>query len=120
MTLPPIAASVPTARHFVDARLREHGEVFRAEDVRLVASELATNAVRHGRTPFSVMLEGTDHRIELTVSDDSVLRPVVRPVAALSTGGRGLAIVSQHSEAWGVHEGRRNAKSVWASFDTRL
>ena len=63
------------------------------EDVRLVSSELATNAARHARTSFTVLLEGLVDSVRLTVTHDCVPRPVMSAVPVMATAGRGLNIV---------------------------
>jgi anti-sigma regulatory factor (Ser/Thr protein kinase) len=117
MTLPPIRASVPAARSFVQDLLTDHNLQYLVEDVRLVTSELATNAARHAKTSFTVMLEGLSDSIRLTVEDHSRLRPVLSTVPVLSSTGRGLHVVGYYSREWGVRQGKRNGKSVWAAFD---
>jgi hypothetical protein len=119
VTLLPISASVPAARGFVRDLLIEHDLLYLVEDVRLVSSELATNAVRHARTSFTVLLEGLIDSVRLTVTHDCVPRHVLTAVPVMATAGRGLNIVGYYSRDWGVSEERRNAKSVWASFDLR-
>jgi hypothetical protein len=119
VTLLPISASVPAARGFVRDLLIEHDLLYLVEDVRLVSSELATNAARHARTSFTVLLEGLIDSVRLTVTHDCVPRPVLTAVPVMATAGRGLNIVGYYSRDWGVGEERRNTKSVWASFDLR-
>ena len=50
----PVSAS--KARDFICQYLVAHDLQYLVEDVRLVASELATNAMAHARTPFVVTL----------------------------------------------------------------
>ena len=119
ITLPPIRASVPAARSFVEGLLADHDLLYLVEDVRLVASELATNAARHAKTSFTVVLEGLTDSIRLTVEDHSRFRPVLSATPVLATAGRGLHVVGYYSRDWGVRQGNRNGKSVWASFDLR-
>jgi hypothetical protein len=117
LILAPIGASVPAARGFIQDLLIDHDLLYLVEDVRLVTSELATNATRHARTSFTVLLEGLDHSIRLTVTHDCAARPVLTTIPVMATAGRGLNIVGYYSQDWGVSEGKRYAKSVWASFD---
>jgi two-component sensor histidine kinase len=87
------------------------------EDIRLVASELATNAVRHSGFAFTVGLDVRDHDVRLWVWDSSSSPPVRAAGDPMSTGGRGLALVEILSSQWGVAvvEG---SKTVWATFDS--
>jgi anti-sigma regulatory factor (Ser/Thr protein kinase) len=113
--------SAAKARAFVAHQLVEHRLFLLEDDVRLVASELATNALLHAKTEFTVVLEGREHSLLLTVSDGSPIAPApARGVSnGLHTAGRGLLIVSMISQSWGVVEQDGTAKSVWASFETR-
>jgi hypothetical protein len=61
----PISAS--EARAFVSHRLLGHRLVHLTDPVRLVASELATNALVHAQTACSVTLSADDHAVMLTV-----------------------------------------------------
>lgn len=121
--LPPEVDSPARARDFVRRQLIGHHLPYLVEDVRLVVSELATNAMQHARTPFTVRLEQGLRDVVLTVRDGSTSTPVEsRPrgtVDALSPGGRGLVIVGQVSRAWGVTSATDGSKSVWATFTTR-
>ena len=110
------AASVAAAREFVRRLLLHHGLSYLVEDVRLVVSELATNAMTHAQTPFTVTLAQRDRSVLLTVRDGS---PVQIAATLLHSGGRGISIVSQVSSSWGVTAAvdRSHAKSVWASFE---
>jgi hypothetical protein len=89
------------------------------DDVQLVASELAANAVQHACTPFKVILEKADNLVLLSVQDGSPSRPAHPAPDALDTAGRGVAIVDLVSHDWGVTDGPGEGKSVWASFAAR-
>jgi hypothetical protein len=119
VTLSPMAANVSAARGFVQDLLIDHDLLYLVEDVRLVTSELATNASRHAKTSYTVLLEGLSDSIRLTVTHDLRSRPVLTTLPVMATAGRGANIVGYYSREWGVNEGRQNAKSVWASFDLR-
>src|SRR5688500_20062968 len=87
----PISAS--EARAFVSHHLVEHGLRPLADPVRLVVSELATNAIAHARTAFSVTVAADDHCLALTVRDDADPFPARRDAQVMDLGGRGLQIV---------------------------
>lgn len=114
--LAPVPASASAARDFVRLHLREHGLAAHVDDVALVVSELATNAVKHACTPFTVRLRGDGLCLLLTVNDTSREVAFERPPGSTSTGGRGLAIVDRLSHDWGVDHAAAGEKSVWASF----
>ena len=110
--------SAAKARAFVLQHLVEHRLLDLADDVRLVASELAANAVVHARTAFTVTLERRVQSVLLTVRDGSPTPPRVGNNAprVSDTSGRGLVVVNMISESWGVTGWGGEAKSVWASF----
>jgi anti-sigma regulatory factor (Ser/Thr protein kinase) len=113
-------SSARRARSFVTHQLIEHRLPYLVDEVRLVASELATNAVVHAATEFTVVLEGKATSVLLTVSDGSsgALRPLdIAPATAAS--GRGLHIVNIVSQEWGVGDLEGSSKSVWARFARR-
>jgi anti-sigma regulatory factor (Ser/Thr protein kinase) len=117
--LPAEVQSVPRARHFVCTLLIDHRFLNLVEDVRLVVSELATNAIRHANTSFTVTLERLDRSVLLTVTDGSPVPPAQPVTDLLHTGGRGLSIVGLVSGDWGVTRRPGAGKSVWASFALR-
>jgi hypothetical protein len=79
-------------------------------------SELATNAVRHARTPFTVFLTGAKDSVVVGVEDGSAGLPEQVRSGPLALGGRGLDIVDRISRDWGVRA-QGTTKSVWARFD---
>ncbi|MDQ1688815.1 MAG: hypothetical protein QOK42_1790 [Frankiaceae bacterium] len=81
-----------------------------------VVSELSTNAVLHARTGFSVELSLNSSLLTVRVHDAAAARaPVMRRFGDQATTGRGLALVSQLSEAWGV-EREADGKTVWCTL----
>jgi butyrate kinase len=85
-----------------------------AERVGLVFSELATNALRHGRTPVSVTLARSADGWLITVSD---ARPDEGPVVVERSrsrpGGHGIRLVTQLSRLVGWYRDPE-LKHVWA------
>jgi anti-sigma regulatory factor (Ser/Thr protein kinase) len=112
----PLSAS--KARDFVCFHLVEHDEVDLVDDVRLVVSELATNAVAHAQTPFVVTLSLADQLVLVVIQDASTSVPVRRAAEATDLSGRGLMIVELLSQDWGTHTDVEGTKSVWASFSS--
>ena len=105
--------SVAAARQLVREALTEWG--LHTDDVMIAVSELASNAVRHAGTGYSVELEHLENAVKLTVKDTgpgSISTPT--PSAR---HGRGLAIVGKLAADWGVHlNENRTEKAVWAVF----
>ena len=107
----------PTAaRHFVVDLLKEWGHSpSLIEDAKLVVSELATNAVIHARSPFSVEIRLAGSSVRLSVGDDSRARPSLRHVGGLAVSGRGLRLIDALAADWGV-EIAQDGKAVWAEL----
>ncbi len=103
--------SVTGARHFVADSLTADGCPHATiETAKLLVSELASNAVRHARSPFEVSMSQHDHSLTISVADGSDLRPVTREVT--DAGGRGLRLVEALANEWGVCP-RRDGKAVY-------
>jgi anti-sigma regulatory factor (Ser/Thr protein kinase) len=117
--MPGEALSVLRARRFVCVHLVEHRLLYLVDDVRLVVSELAGNAVRHAHSPFTVSLGQADRAVMLSVQDGSPGAPALLAPELLDTEGRGVFIVDLVSDDWGVTHAPGRGKSVWASFSTR-
>jgi anti-sigma regulatory factor (Ser/Thr protein kinase) len=113
----PVSAS--KARNFICEHLVAHGLLYLVEDIRLVASELTTNAMEHARTPFAVTLSQVDGIVRLTITDGSTSVPVRSTPDLMDMNGRGLMLVELLSDAWGSITDTDGSKSVWASFTTR-
>jgi hypothetical protein len=84
-----------------------------ANDVKLAASELVTNVVRHTDDGGCIHAWG-GNPLRLEVHDTSPVLParVSRP----TNSGRGLRIVNAVSSDWGTRA-TPNGKMVWAEFD---
>ncbi|MFF1546842.1 ATP-binding protein [Streptomyces sp. NPDC058291] len=100
ITLPSEPASVSTARGFVVDTLGEWGlpaETEAAETVRLIVSELATNAVQHtfGQSPaFTVdLVLDRDEHLRVGVTDSHPRFPRRLPAAVQQDNGRGMVII---------------------------
>ncbi|MFI6331843.1 ATP-binding protein [Micromonospora chersina] len=82
----------------------------------LVATELATNALRHGRPPTIVTLLATDDCFLLDVADhDLGTVPGQGDIHPLDSGGRGLMLAESVSLAVGWYA-TDATKNIWASF----
>jgi hypothetical protein len=86
-----------------------------AADTALVVTELATNAVLHAGSAFSVSLTLSDGTIRISVSDTLPLgaNGVDQQLAAAS--GHGLGVVAAMATRWGV-ETVPSGKAVWAEL----
>lgn len=95
---------------------RDAGAGAREDDVRTVVSELATNAVLHARTPFSVSVTTDGTRLRVAVTDGSAARPRPRRHGDEASTGRGLHIVVALSTAWGVDDASPG-KTTWCDLE---
>lgn len=93
--------SAREARDFVGTHLTSHDLAYLVDDIRLVVSELVTNALVHALPPVTVNMQEQRLDVLLTVSDRSPELPGSRPHKVTDFGGRGLAIVGQVSSEWG-------------------
>lgn len=98
--------SVGLVRGQVRAALEYRGLGGYADDAELIASELVSNAVRHGsRSPLdkiTVALIGVENPsgVALIVVDSCPDPPVMREFTLEEEGGRGLRIVDALSASW--------------------
>jgi anti-sigma regulatory factor (Ser/Thr protein kinase) len=112
--LPPLAHSVPVARHLTLELLRAWHAAQNRDDVALLVTELVTNVVDHvgGEDAFTLELAVSDGRLRIAVVDGSSIRPVVRELDAANPRGRGLALVQAIAERWGSDD-HSGGKRVW-------
>ena len=87
------------------------------ERVVLVASELATNALRHGLPPTRVRLLSDGRELVVDVVDHSPDAPVVAGRRPACAGGFGLVLAQRASTAVGWCRTGTGEKHVWARFD---
>ncbi len=111
--LPPQPASVGMARHLVRGLLAEAGRDDLTETAALVISELVTNALLHAGTQIDVVARVDDDGLCCEVGDGSLHLPVLRRYAATSGTGRGLRMVDQLVDEWGVTSHPPTGKTVW-------
>jgi serine/threonine-protein kinase RsbW len=109
---PNTPASIGQARRFVSAQLAGvRGRV--ADDIAVMVSELVTNCVRHTVTDFSVSVDVTGREVRVEVTDHGGGVPVVRSPDASEPSGRGLRIVQELSDSFGITEAKSAGKTVW-------
>jgi anti-sigma regulatory factor (Ser/Thr protein kinase) len=125
LLLVPGPESVKAARDFTAATLRGWNLEALVEEAVIVASELVTNAIRHGTCPAgptadsaSVMLAWQRHdgRVICVVTDCSSMPPVLAHADMSAESGRGLQVVHTLAAAWGWVMLGACEKAVWAAF----
>ena len=110
-------AAVPAARRWVKTTLAAWQQEGVLADAELVASELATNVVRHAGSAFRVLLDRTPQGVRLSFEDLTPQRPTLRSPSLDSLGGRGVAMVALVAADYG-HRTTPDGKVVWAEFAT--
>lgn len=113
LALPIGMETAAQARHFLASTLRSWGAEEYGFTGGQVVSELATNAVLHGRTDFTLRMTLDSDGLLVEVSDASSRQPEERSYSREAVTGRGLSMVAALSAAWGVLQGRPG-KTVWA------
>ena len=84
-------------------------------DAALIVTELATNAVVHARSEFTVAIASSGGAVRIEVRDGSTHAPTTRVPSPSMTGGRGLSIVDALASAWGVLRAG-DGKVVWVQL----
>ncbi|MEO3764475.1 ATP-binding protein [Streptomyces sp. B8F3] len=103
--LPSRPESAAIARRLADAVVVEHWGMSPqfAEHAVLLVSELVGNAVRHtGARTFGLRMSRARGRIRIEVRDPSRALPCLMPVRDMDTSGRGLFLIDQVADRWGV------------------
>ncbi len=109
-------SSVTSARRFIAGSLTDVPDDA-ADAVALIASELASNSVRHAGSAFRIRIERLPDHIRLEVEDDSGGRPMMKSPSITDTSGRGLQIVAALADEWGVElVPESTGKIVWATI----
>ncbi len=79
---------------------------------RLLVSELVINAVTHAGTECELTLRSDGRSLRVEVSDHSHDLPHVRDHLPQAISGRGLRIVAELADEWGVDQ-ESEGKTVW-------
>jgi anti-sigma regulatory factor (Ser/Thr protein kinase) len=110
-TFPHDPRSVPRARHFVRETLRTSPTDV-VEVTELMVSELATNCFLHAGTGFDLSVDVDGDTVRVEVTDSGTGQPHVLSPAPTEPSGRGLRIVENLSDTWGVRS-HATGKTVW-------
>lgn len=82
------------------------------ENAILLVSELVTNAVVHARTDITVRYLVEPAVVRIEVEDHNSRTPVAAAAPIDATSGRGLLLLQELSDRWGV-VGERDGKCIW-------
>jgi len=103
-------------RRFVVAALGALGFDTQSETAALLASELVTNALLHAVGPYRIAVETGEGVLRVGVSDGTSAGPQVRAHDHHETSGRGMRLVENLADRWGVHLGD-GGKTVWFELE---
>jgi anti-sigma regulatory factor (Ser/Thr protein kinase) len=112
MTLPAVTDSVSAARRFVREALTDLDAAGACDDAVSLVSELATNAVIHARTPYTIAVSHEGDTVRVGVHDLSDVNPRRRAYGLDATTGRGLRLVATLASSWGI-DPETEGKVVW-------
>jgi anti-sigma regulatory factor (Ser/Thr protein kinase) len=105
--------AVSAARHYVVDQLADVPRAI-VDEVAVMVSELATNCVRHTDTEFTVNVERDHKRVRVEVTDRGAGAPTLRVPGADEPSGRGLRIVRELADSFGVQPlAGAPGKTVW-------
>lgn len=114
---PPELRSAADARHHAERVLRAWDLDAVVDAARLLVSELVINVVLHAGTDAELVLRRDDGGLRVEVSDGSAQVPLRRSYAPSAPTGRGLLILDDLADDWGVEVGD-GSKTVW--FELRV
>jgi anti-sigma regulatory factor (Ser/Thr protein kinase) len=118
-SFPPVARSVPDARHAVLECLHNTGLDDLACEAALLTSELVTNAVLHARTSVDLAVDWDGTSLRVQAADDSARPPQPQALTDTKFSGRGLAIIAAVAKQWGFEPSDGAGKLVWFELDAR-
>ena len=112
----PHPSAVTAARGFLRSALRDLGLDETSSDLIdllvMAVNELATNAVLHARTEFTIRVLADQTWVRVEVGDANPRMPQPYPATAHATSGRGLAIIDASGLRWGVVP-HPDGKTMW-------
>ena len=112
----PELRSATAARRFVEDELRPAGA---GEDTlchaQLLVTDLVTNAALHAHSAVDLTFAGEQGRVRIEARDDSSAIPIA-PRVDTGTRHRGLQLIEDLSEGWGVDVRGDEGKIVWCEL----
>jgi anti-sigma regulatory factor (Ser/Thr protein kinase) len=118
-TFPSRPDSVPAARRFVLGTLTAVPDSV-LDAVGVMVSELATNALLYAGTVFEVTVEQHDGILRVGLTDFGGGEPQIQQRPPTVPHGRGLRIVNELSNDWGVVPSSEDeGKTVWFTLILR-
>jgi PAS domain S-box-containing protein len=115
--LAPHPTSVGAGRRFIRQVLVDNSRDDLCEAAELVISEVVTNALVHAGTEVEVAARVGRSGVRIEVSDGSPHLPATKNYAELAATGRGLQLLEQMVDRWGV-DSHEEGKTVWFELGT--
>lgn len=110
-------ASIAQARAFIERTLSEASADLRDRAV-LITSELATNAIVHARSAFTLTATTSAEEVHIAVRNEGETVPVLQAPEQGEPHGRGLLIANALADRWGIDTGR-GSTTVWFALSCR-
>ena len=110
--MPAHPSSVARARRLLREHLTGTDHEHLLETAELVVSEMVTNAIVHTGTSVELAVSLDESGLGVEVADSGAHLPILTSYGAMSSTGRGLQLVDQLVDTWGV-EARPGGKVVW-------
>jgi MEDS: MEthanogen/methylotroph, DcmR Sensory domain len=104
------------ARRFVLETLQGRAAEKLACDAAIVVTELATNAVLHARSAFTVAVSSVADAVRVSVRDASPLPGAKRRAPMTVSPSHGLGVVALVAASWGIELLGDAGKEVWAEL----
>ncbi|MDX3275241.1 MULTISPECIES: ATP-binding protein [Streptomyces] len=124
-SFPADRAAISRVRRQLRACLEEDGLEHVADDVTLICTELMTNAILHGcvnlphRAKVKITVAWSDDQLRVDMRDPSAVKPTEQRLSVSRTSGRGLCLVDELSDRWGVEtDPGGSGKTVWTELDS--
>ena len=111
--LPATDEAPRNARALLAVQLGELLTLEQGQVAELLISELVTNALRHTQSDVILVDVSTDARIRVSVTDQSSRMPQRQSPGPDEPGGRGLMIVDELAESWGIDALPGDGKRIW-------
>jgi anti-sigma regulatory factor (Ser/Thr protein kinase) len=115
--LPSTLTSPQLARAFLRATLETWKLDGFGEVTELLATELVANVVTHVGAPMTLRVHRGPSMMRVEIDDPSPEVPVVRHPDSADEHGRGVLLIDQLANAWGVESHRDDGKTVWFELD---
>ena len=114
--LPSSVSSPQLARAFLRSTLETWKLDGFGDVTELLVTELVANVVTHVGAPMTLRVQRSPSVMRVEIEDPSTELPVVRHPDTAEEHGRGVLLIDQLANAWGV-EPRTDGKTVWFELD---